>query len=198
MTQSPIIDAHIHLWPASAANTTSHAWMKPGDHLAKQYSIDTYLQATASKAQDVDLTGFVYVETDRTIVHDYGKDIKVWAAEPLKEISFLRGVVEGTANKESGVNASHATLLKGIVAWAPLDRPLHDFLQYITIAKKVAGEQTWNKIKGFRFLLQGIKDEALFKALLDTSTSSFIMLLKFLGTHNFSFDVGVDQRQVTE
>ncbi|KIW08944.1 uncharacterized protein PV09_00858 [Verruconis gallopava] len=190
-----ILDAHIHLWPSSAANEASHSWMVPGGHLTKQYSLGDYLEAVAPAASDFTHSGFVYVETDRTVGSKVTDDLTVQAAEPLKEIEFLRSIVEGTAEDGHAFRAQDATLLRGIVAWAPLNRPLPDFLRYMEIARETAGEATWSKIKGFRFLLQGIVNEDEFKQLVDPSESSFVTLLKFLGSQNLSFDVGVDQRQ---
>jgi L-rhamnono-1,4-lactonase len=191
-----ILDAHIHLWPENAANASSHSWMTPNSHLAKQYSPEDYLKATAPRAQDLDVEGFIYVETDRIVGNDYEHDDEhCTVAEPLNEIAYLRRLNSGTPDGNEGFDASHAEMLKGIVAWAPFDRPLHSFLRYLSRAKEVAGEQTWDKVKGFRFLLQGIKDEDAFRKLIDPTSSSFVLLLKFLGSRNLSFDVGVDQRQ---
>jgi L-rhamnono-1,4-lactonase len=190
-----ILDSHIHLWPGSAANPQSHSWMQIGHHLARRYLVNDYNEATSHSARRSEVAGFVYVETDRTIAQDYVCDVSKWAAEPLEEIAFLRRIVEGTPKKDEDFDAEQADLLRGIVAWAPLDRPLHDFLRYMSTAKEIAGERTWNKIKGFRFLVQGIRDQGQFSRLLDPLGSSFVTLLKFLGTRNLSFDVGLDERQ---
>lgn len=190
-----LLDSHVHLWPGTDANHESHSWMKAGDHLAKRYSIQEYLTATDKHDFVTSVAGIVYVETDRTVIEDADADVTSWAAEPLKEIAFLRRIVEGTPLPEDGFTKETTHVLKGIVAWAPLDRPLPDLLQYMSTAKEIAGEKTWHAIKGFRFLLQGIKDEARFRQILDPTSSSFIALLKFLGPRGLTFDVGVDQRQ---
>src|SRR5690348_695427 len=106
----PIIDAHIHLWPQSAANTASHGWMRPDEHLAKQFSIEEYMNATEASSQDVDVRGFVYVETDRVVLADYERDVRFWAKEPLKEIVFLKRIVGRRPEGQEGFNASHAAL----------------------------------------------------------------------------------------
>jgi L-rhamnono-1,4-lactonase len=190
-----ILDSHIHLWPHSAAKPESHSWMQPGAHLAKQYSINDYIGATAYRDSDFRLAGFVYIETDRTIIQDSDGDVAAWGAEPLRELAFLRRIVEGNPERDEGFDEAQSYLLRGIVAWAPLERSLHDFLRYMSTAKETAGEKTWNRIKGFRFLMQGIRDKEAFGRLLDPKSSSFIILLKFLGSRSLSFDVGVDQRQ---
>jgi L-rhamnono-1,4-lactonase len=169
--------------------------MKAGDHLTRQYSINEYDTAIAPEHTQNSVIGFVYVETDRFIPKDQERDVAIWAAEPLKEIAFLRRIVEGCPDGPEGFNADNAAILKGIVAWAPLDRPLDEFLRYMASAKEVAGDKTWSMITGFRFLVQGIRDEEDFQRLVDPSDSSFVALLKFLGSRHLSFDIGVDQRQ---
>ena len=134
--------------------------MQPGHILTKQYSVNDYILATSKRRDQFDIKGFVFVETDAR-VDDSKADVRGWAEEPLKEIAFLRRLVEGDISLGEGFQAEQSSLLRGIVAWAPLDRPLHDFLQYMAAAKEVAGKETWNKIKGFRYLVQGITDEEI-------------------------------------
>ena len=169
--------------------------MQLGDQLAKQYGIENYLMSTTPQAQKSTVKGFVYIETDRRVVQEYQGDVTKWAAEPLSEIAFLRRIIEGRPSGQEGFDANNAMLLEGIVPWAPLHRPLHDFLRYITRAKEVAGDRTWQRIKGFRYLVQGIRDEKAFQELMGPAPSSFVELLQFLGRRGLSFDVGVDQRQ---
>ncbi|KAF2430195.1 amidohydrolase 2 [Tothia fuscella] len=202
MAPQTILDSHIHLWPHSAANSNSHGWMKPGEHLTRQYSIEDYLIATSTaisehststESNEYDLKGFIYVETDRMVQKTTSDDVHIWAAEPLREIAFLRRMVEGTPEDgESGFDSSQANLLKGIVAWAPLDRGIAGFQQYLAAAKEVAGAKAWRKIRGCRFLLQGIRDKVQFEQL--AQGQEFVDLLKLLGEEGWSFDVGIDQR----
>ncbi|KAL2350373.1 hypothetical protein BJ546DRAFT_1068439 [Cryomyces antarcticus] len=42
----PILDSHVHLWPASASNSSSHSWMTPGHPLAHPHLVPNYLRAT--------------------------------------------------------------------------------------------------------------------------------------------------------
>jgi L-rhamnono-1,4-lactonase len=196
MTPQKILDSHIHLWPKSAANTKSHGWMQPGEHLTEQYSIQDYLSATSSKtstsAGKFDLQGFVYVETDRAIKPGgESEDVRIWAEQPLREIAFLRRIVEGTPEEGEGFDATDSKLLKGIVAWAPLDRGITGFQQYLSAARETAGEETWKRIRGCRYLVQGIRDRMMFDKLV--KGSEFIDLLRLLGEEGWSFDVGVDQ-----
>jgi L-rhamnono-1,4-lactonase len=212
MPPQAILDSHIHLWPNSAANPESHPWMTKDGYLTEQKSIDDYVNQTSpasgSDSTPYDIRGFIYVETDRTVLKSgSNEDVQNWAAGPLQEIAFLRRVVEGRPEKtkeqtqtsstkhvelDEGFDASHSKLLKGIVAWAPLDRGIEGFQQYLQAAKEVAGEETWKRIRGCRYLLQGIKDLGQFKKLV--GGQDLIDLLRLLGEENWSFDVGIDAR----
>jgi L-rhamnono-1,4-lactonase len=195
MSTQNILDSHIHLWPQSAANAKSHSWMQLGEQLTKQYSIQDYLSAsssnTSTSTSGSHVRGFVYVETDRTVQSSESQDVQIWAEEPLREIAFLRRIVEGTPEEGEGFDASHSHLLKGIVAWAPLDRGITGFQQYLSAAREIAGEETWKRIRGCRYLVQGIKDRMMFDNLV--KGNEFIDLLRLLGEEGWSFDVGVDQ-----
>lgn len=63
----------------------------------------------------------------------------------------------------------------------------------MALAERTAGAETWSRIKGFRYLLQGITDRAEFEKLV--FSDDFISILKSLrgNGREFSFDVGVDQ-----
>ncbi|KAF1988557.1 hypothetical protein K402DRAFT_351794 [Aulographum hederae CBS 113979] len=193
MRPQKIIDSHIHLWPQSASNNASHGWMKEGEHLTRQFSVEDYLRASHVPDSDVDVEvdGFVYIETDRRVAE--GDDVREWAAEPLKELGWLRRMVEGTPENGEGHASEHCRLVKGIVAWAPLDRGVEGFQDYLEAAREAAGEETFDRIRGFRYLLQGIHDEAKFKTLV--ASDGFIQTLKcFMKDGNdFTFDIGVDQ-----
>jgi len=193
-----ILDSHIHLWPGTAANPQSHGWMHPGAHLTRQYSIKDYLIALSASDNHVrkyNVAGFVYVETDRVVgqIDTGDADVQNWAAEPLNEIAFLRRIVEGKPGEGKEFVGPHFDLLKAIVAWAPFHRGFTSFSSYLTVAKEVAGHETWSRIKGFRFLLQGIRDEGKYYQLV--SSPNFVEILQHLGKEGLSFDVGVDQRQ---
>lgn len=191
-----ILDSHVHLWPASAANPQAHKWMVEGAHLTRQFLVDDYLAAANSlKARDVNVSGFIYVETDR-VVGEYDPErpeVETWATEPLREIALLRRIVEGEPEAGQTSNGSHADLLKGIVAWAPCDKGFVNFLHYLNAAAETARPETWSRIKGFRFLVQGMRDEEDFRQL--PELPSFTEILRYMGMQGYSFDVGVDQRQ---
>jgi L-rhamnono-1,4-lactonase len=186
-----IVDSHVHLWPKTAANPESHGWMEPGAHLTRQYSIEDYKMAIShGDSKGYRVSGFVYVETDRAI-HDV-EGIQSWAMEPLREIEFLRRIVEGKPAVGEGFAAEDRNLLIGAIAWAPIDRGFEAFRQYLRLAEAAAGEETWSKIKGFRFLLQGLKEPVSFRSIANDPQT--IKVLQSFDS-KWAFEVGVDQRQ---
>jgi L-rhamnono-1,4-lactonase len=187
MAPKRIIDSHVHLWPQSASNEGGHVWMTPGMPLAKQHILPNYYQASqqpSNETDDVKVDGVVYVETDRRYDAPSG-DLTHWARNPLDEIKFVRGIVEG----EYGERDSR--MLQGIVLWAPMNQPPTVLRDWLHLAEQTAGVETWKRVKGFRFLLQAIHDHDQFKELV--LGEDFLANLKILGEHGLSFDVGVDQ-----
>lgn len=190
MAPIAILDSHIHLWPDSMSNEDGHAWMTRGMPLAKQHVLPDYYKAsqkedTSNSPNETVVEGVVYVETDVRYETPSGK-LANWAKGPLDEIAFLRGIVEG----EGGNRDSE--MLKGIVAWAPMDQTPAVLEEWLNIAEKTAGPKTWAKFRGFRFLLQSVQDKAKFDGLVHSK--DFIQNLRILGDKGFAFDIGVDQR----
>ncbi|KAF1353758.1 hypothetical protein BDV97DRAFT_367329 [Delphinella strobiligena] len=190
MAPSSIIDSHIHLWPESAANSASHGWMNDGHMLAKQHVVPDYLHAARQDSEHEHpprVRGVVYIETDRRLFGASDRKLYDWARQPIEEIRFLRSVVE---NK---YGANDSQLLLGLVPWAPLNQGVSVFEDWLEHAEQIAGPETWARVKGFRFLLQGITDRKEFEGLI--FSRDFISILKsFRGNgRNYSFDVGIDQ-----
>jgi L-rhamnono-1,4-lactonase len=180
----PILDSHIHLWPASAADENGHAWMNDPDFiLSKQHILSDYTAASSSCPP----TGVIYVETDRRLQDPSTSSLETWAAEAIKELQFLRSIVEG----EYGTEASN--LLKGIVTWAPVHQGMDVFSQWLDVAEKTTGPQTWKRVKGFRFLLQAIADKTEFENLV--LGDDFISILRSFSQREkkLTFDIGIDQ-----
>ena len=152
--------------------------------LSKQHILSDYTAVSSSCPP----SGVIYVETDRRLQDPSSSSLETWAAEPIKELQFLRSIVEG----EYGVEAS--SLLQGIVSWAPLNQGLEVFREWLDLAEKTTGPQTWERVKGFRFLLQAITDRTEFENLV--LSDDFITILKSLSQREkkFTFDVGIDQR----
>lgn len=180
MPPQPIVDSHVHLYPLSDANAENHAWMASVPALLKNFEINEYVKASTRPNADYEVKGLVFIEVDRNL-NPSAERVEDLAWGPLKEIRYLRGVVEG----ENGY------LIKGIVPWAPLDREVKGLKEYLAVAEKEAGPEMWKRVKGFRFLLQGMTDKEKFKAL--TDSEEFIEALKELGG-KWVFDIGVDSR----
>lgn len=185
-----LIDSHIHLWPLETSNEDGHAWMTPGNSLAKPHLLEHYFRAseqTDVENPNVEVEGVVYVETDvRYEDPSSGGDLETWAQGPLDEIKFLATIVDG----KYGQLASDKLL--GVVPWAPMDHDLSTFKEYLGAAHSRLSSKTWRRIKGFRYLLQFVKDPGAFEQLV--LGPNFIENLKELGRRQFSFDIGVDQR----
>lgn len=177
----PIIDSHIHLYPASETRTL--AWYDPSSPLAtKQHSLEEYTAATTSPPE---LEGFVFLETDRE--HDLasGEDDGSGWAGPLMEIDWIRRVAVGKPKEGEGHDESHAKLVQGFVPWAPLPSGAAVVEQYVTKAREAAGE-AGGRLSGFRYLVQDKPKGTMLG-------KGFIEGLKFLGREKLTFDLGVDQ-----
>ncbi|KAF2090938.1 hypothetical protein K490DRAFT_62269 [Saccharata proteae CBS 121410] len=183
MAPTRILDSHIHLWAPSAANPSSHAWMTPGSHLCAPHTISAYKSAICLRQPRPPVSGAVYIETDRRL-DEAAEDVLDRAAEPLKEIASLRDVVEGDGK----------ALLWGIVPWAPLDAGIDAFRRYLLEAERIAGPEAWRRVGGFRYLLQGIRDEAGFRALVESE--DWVGCLRECMVRGWCFDLGVDMRGV--
>ncbi|KAK8162641.1 hypothetical protein BKA80DRAFT_310145 [Phyllosticta citrichinensis] len=181
-----ILDSHIHLWPESAANEDGHTWMTPGAPLARPYLLSDYLAAS----HGAPVVGAVFIETDRrlTPVENNGADdettILTRCAGPLDELAWLRSLVEeDDAGRE---------MLWGLVPWAPFDASPIAFRRYLDAAEKAAGVTAWARVCGWRYLVQGITDEAVFRRLV--GSSGWMENLRECGRRGWCFDVGVDAR----
>jgi L-rhamnono-1,4-lactonase len=192
-----ILDSHVHLWASWAANSEHHTWMTPGSHLASQYSMAQYRNVT-SALETHRVVGFVHVETDCRIESPLGVPAaadkqrpEVYALRSIDEMRFLRRLVEGSPAPGDGFAASDGDLLKGIVAWAPMDRGADAFRAYVAAAREAAGAETWERVRGFRFLLQGMGRPELRALVHDKRVHE---VLGSFG-EKWCFDIGVDQRQ---
>lgn len=192
MTAPRIIDSHIHLWPHTAASPAGHAWMQPGAPLTRQFSLPDY---NAANKTDVALEGFIYVETDRRLdEYDPSDSNFNWAKQTFEELRWLRRIVEGIPAAGEAFGKEHSALLKGAVIWAPVDHGPEVFMKYLEKATAIAGEKTWHKVKGVRFLFQDMQNRQAFQDLvLSDSLATIFRILPNLDAP-MSFDVGVDSR----
>ena len=206
MPPSCVLDSHIHLWPSTATTSTDHGWMTDPSHLlVKRHGISDYKAVTASSPAGPALTGFIYVETDRYLPsktpgissnaseEEVEKKLRKWTKAPLQELEFLRRIVEESPLESDGVEKGEGERMKGAVVWAPFNVSTTAFKVYLRIAEDIAGPRLWEKIVGFRYLLQG-KAEGEVKSLVsnDDWVENIVSLGKGRGGKGWAFDVGVD------
>jgi L-rhamnono-1,4-lactonase len=200
MAPSRILDAHIHLWPATALQPTNHGWMASGHQLAKQHGISEYKAVTESVP-----VGFVYVETDRYLPSAHPdltgeesddqkrRELQEWAKEPLEELKFLRRIVEDEQHEGDSFEKGDGALMKGCVVWAPFHVSTSLFQAYMSLAEDTAGPRLWSRVVGFRYLLQGKTGEEVRDL---TGNVDWLENIMSLGRgrdgKGWAFDVGVD------
>jgi L-rhamnono-1,4-lactonase len=198
------LDTHIHLWPATATTTKSHTWMTPGHFLAQRHGIDEYKTAISDKKAPP--YGFIYVETDRALpsrfpdisnaatLEETQEKLRVWAAAPLEELKFLRRIVESapTGDGSDGFQPADAGMMEGMVVYAPFHLPTVQFEVYLKMARATLGEAAWDKVVGYRYLLQGRGSEDV-KMLVQSA--DFLRNLRADEVQGKVFDVGVDSHR---
>ncbi|KAF2197701.1 hypothetical protein GQ43DRAFT_444024, partial [Delitschia confertaspora ATCC 74209] len=220
MPPTKILDSHIHLWPANATSSANHGWMTPGHPLAKRHGISDYNAAVRASSPSVQPKGFVYVETDRfllsakpDILHDEVEAVRTgdiaakqavkskleeWAKEPLEELRFLRRIVEGRSEgeKNDGFEVNDGDEMLAMVIWAPLNLRPALFQMYLEIAADVAGAKTWERVAGFRYLMQGIKQQKEMEELVlgQDWLENLVSQSKGRAGRGWTFDIGVDTR----
>jgi hypothetical protein len=175
----PIIDSHIHLYPASEQSTL--AWCPPSHPLSGQHSVDEYLAATRGHT---DLEGFIFLETDR--IHDLAdgaRDSSGWT-HPLAEVSWIQRIAQGEPHASEGHNADQKRLCLAIVPWAPVPSGVEVLERYVALARERAGA-CWPKVRGFRYLVQYKPRGVMLQ-------DDFIDSLRWLGRQGFAFDQGID------
>jgi len=206
MSPTRILDSHIHLWPSTATTPKDHGWMTdPTSFLAKRHGISDYKAVTQSSPAGSALGGFIYVETDRYLPsktphissnankEEVERGLRDWARAPLQELEFLRRIVEEQSQEGDGFGKGEGGLMKGAVVWAPFNLSHSVFDTYLTIAESVAGPKLWEKVVGFRFLLQGKEDGEVARLVgNDDWIENIVSLGKGRGGKGWVFDVGVD------
>ncbi|KAJ4988836.1 amidohydrolase family protein [Stagonosporopsis vannaccii] len=206
MPHTRILDSHIHLWPSTATTAKDHGWMTDPTHfLTKRHGIADYKSVTQSSPAGPTLSGFIYVETDRYLPsktpgvgsnaskEKIEQTLKEWARAPLQELEFLRRIVEDQAQEGDGFDMGEGDLLKGAVVWAPFNVSHSLFNTYLALAESVAGPKLWEKVVGFRYLLQG-KEQGEVARLVgnDDWIENIVSLGNGRAGKGWAFDVGVD------
>lgn len=175
----PIIDSHIHLYPAAHLPDLNWTATLPTDHVLKrQYSVDEYRRATQSRPN---LRGIVFVETDRKS----GLSEHEWQG-PLDEVDFLVRIARGSPRDGEGHTPKDAGLVLAIIPWAPVPAGPQVLAQYVKLVQQHCQEK-WTLIKGFRYLVQDKPAGVMLQP-------QFIEGLQWLGEKHLTFDLGVDAR----
>ncbi|OQE03256.1 hypothetical protein PENSOL_c001G11803 [Penicillium solitum] len=118
-TQIPIVDSHIHLFPATHLKTLS--WHNANNPLGTQHSVNEYRHATTqSNTTTPLLRGFIFLETDRlSSITDSTPPNHGWQ-HALDEVSLLTRIALGTPIPGEGHVPQDKSLCLGIVPWAPV------------------------------------------------------------------------------
>lgn len=175
----PIIDSHVHLWPAS--EMSSLGICSSGGPFNTQMSVAEYKRSANSSSN---LIGFVFVEVDRkNDVEAVQRDGAGWEG-PLQEIRYLKRIALGQPLEGEGHSTEDAKLCLGIIPWAPVLSGIDVMVRYLALAKEAAGE-AWPKVRGFRHLLQDKKHGTML-------SDDFIESMKLLGRRDFVFEVAAD------
>ncbi|KAJ5094742.1 hypothetical protein N7456_010603 [Penicillium angulare] len=191
----PIIDSHIHLFPASHLPTL--AWHGPNNPLASQHSINEYRDATSSiptnptTTENKYLHGFIFLETDRisSIAEESTDSLNPGWKHALDEVSLLTRIALGEPIPGEGHKAIDRDLCLGIVPWAPVPggpTVLESYMDKVHLRTKK--DEVWRKVRGVRYLVQDKPSGVMLEP-------GFVEGLRWLGKNRLSFDLGVDARQ---
>lgn len=187
----PIIDSHIHLFPASHLPTL--AWHGPNNPLASEHCVGEYSLATSSSTPTVPdpthlvyLRGFIFIETARiSAIEESGDGWK----HVLDEVSLMARIVRGESIDGEQCRYVDYPPCLGIVPWAPVPTGAAVLERYMTRVKEAAGtKDVWKKVRGVRYLVQDKPAGVMLQP-------EFVDGLKWLGRKGFVFGLGVDARQ---
>ena len=182
MSQIPIIDSHIHLFPSTHLPTLSWTSSLPPDHvLNRGHTISDYKVATAI-GQRPQLRGFVFLETDRKS----GLSDSEWE-HPLAEAAFLSRIAQGTPLPGEGHELVDEDLVLGVVPWAPVPAGRGTMGRYMARVWELYPGELRDRVKGVRYLLQDKPQGTMLG-------DGFVDSLVWLGEQGLSFDLGVDAR----
>ena len=190
----PIIDSHIHLFPASHLPTL--AWYGPNSPLGAQHSVDEYRLAASSvptspsPSPDKFLRGFVFLETDRisSIEEQPSSDNSGWK-HALDEVSFLTRIALGEPVPGEGHRDVDRQLCLGIIPWAPVPGGPEVLARYMAqVRERTKSYEVWRKVRGVRYLVQDKPAGVMLQP-------NFVDGLRWLGRQGLTFDLGVDARQ---
>ncbi|KAJ5747194.1 Amidohydrolase 2 [Penicillium nucicola] len=191
-SQFPILDSHIHLFPATHLETLS--WHSDNNPLGAQHSIDEY--KAAIKANESAVRGFIFLETDRlSSITETQSSESTPTSSPthgwthaLDEVSLLTRIALGEPITGEGHSPADKDLVWGIIPWAPIPGGEDVLSKYMTqVKERTRTAEVWAKIRGVRYLVQ---DKPAGTMLQD----GFVSSLRWLGRVGLTFDLGVDAR----
>lgn len=189
----PIVDSHIHLFPASHLPTL--AWYGPDSPLGSQHSIEEYRHATSSVTTQATsnekkyLHGFIFLETDRiSSVPEESTENPGWK-HALDEVSLLTRIALGEPVAGEGHKAIDRELCLGIIPWAPVPGGPDALRSYMgKVQERTKIDDVWRKVRGVRYLVQDKPSGVMLEP-------GFVEGLRWLGKQGLTFDLGVDARQ---
>lgn len=187
---TPIVDSHIHLFPASHLPTL--AWYGPNGPLGTQHSVNEYRHAASSVPTSANtpgqyLRGFIFLETDRISSVD-DQSGPGWK-HALDEVSLLTRIALGEPEPGEGHSAVDKELCVGIVPWAPIPGGSDVLRKYMAqVKERTKTDDVWRKVCGVRYLLQDKPAGVML-------SSEFVDALRWLGREGLAFDLGIDARQ---
>lgn len=106
----------------------------------------------------------------------------------LDETAFFTRIATGKPKPGQGHSPSDARLCLGFIPWAPVPSGPAALEKYVSSSRKITGDEAWNKVKGFRYLLQESPQGT-------GLTQEFIDGLRWLGEHGLVFDLGLDMQE---
>ncbi|ODQ81664.1 hypothetical protein BABINDRAFT_159926 [Babjeviella inositovora NRRL Y-12698] len=199
-----VIDSHSHLFTNN--NLENLTWMTTGtgNPLERNNNLDEYLffnvfkqgpSLTSTEAIEPDIQGLVFLETD--IKNELGMGYKGWK-RPIDEYSYILRIIHGQELPEELVLPFKVTpskdyvrlkqsFVKGVMPWAPIPEGAAKIAEYVTYVTAEAEKYGDSHLKGFRYLLQDKPKQTM-------TQPGFVESLKWLGEHNYVFDVGIDLR----
>ncbi|KAJ5312241.1 hypothetical protein PENANT_c011G09575 [Penicillium antarcticum] len=188
--QFPIVDSHIHLFPATHLETLS--WYSDNNPLGAQHSMDEY--KAAIKSNESVVRGFIFLETDRlsSVTETPASSLPSapthgWK-HALDEVSLLTRMALGEPIAGEGHIPADKDLVLGIIPWAPIPAGEDVLWKYMCqVRERTRMDEVWAKLRGVRYLVQ---DKAAGTMLQD----GFVSSLRWLGRVGLTFDLGVDAR----
>lgn len=173
-----LIDSHVHLFSELQLENRMFPWVTPGSRLAKNHRLDEYLEVTSRSKVE----GLIFIETDvRNELSEEG-----WEP-PIEEYLYVERMILGKQVEGEGV-AQGGDFIKAIIPWAPLPQGVDKLKNFVSLMRsRSIDENTFQFVKGFRYLLQGKPRGTMLQP-------NFINSLNWLAEEGYVFDLGLDVR----